>query len=251
MSIDIKNVDCIHGMRNFVESESIDMVLTSPPYDSLRTYDNVCVWNFEKFKEVAKELVRVLRDGGVIVWVVNDQTKNGGETGTSFKQVLYFMELGLKLNDTMIWRKTNPMPQMKQPRYSPCFEYMFVLSKGKPKTFNPLMRKTKCGGVKYDSTCKNIGGESGRTKKNFIIKDEAVDYNVWDIAISQNKTKHPAVFPEELAMRHVKSWTNEGDVVLDPFMGSGTTAIVCKKNNRNCIGFEISKEYYDECLNRL
>lgn len=178
MSIDIKNVDCIHGMRNFVESESVDMVLTSPPYDSLRKYNNVCVWNFEKFKEVAKELVRVLKDGGVIVWVVNDQTKNGGETGTSFKQVLYFMELGLKLNDTMIWRKTNPMPQMKQPRYSPCFEYMFVLSKGKPKTFNPLMRKTKCGGVKYDSTCKNMGGESGRTKKNFIIKDEAVDYNV-------------------------------------------------------------------------
>lgn len=240
----IYNMDCVDGMR-FMPSKSVDMEITSPPYDDLRKYGGNCGWNFEKFKMCAYEMFRVLKDGGVIVWNVNDRIENGGKTGSSFRQCLFFMEMGLKLNDTMIWRKTNPMPQVRQPRYCSCFEYMFVFSKGKPKTFNPIMRKTKCGGQRYDSTCKNMGGENGRTEKHFTINDEAVDYNIWEIAISQNKTGHPAVFPEELADRHIRSWSNEGDIILDPFIGSGTTAIACIKRKRRYIGFEINKEYSD------
>lgn len=228
-----------------LERESVDLVVTSPPYDTLRKYNGVGdTWNEEKFKCIANGLWRVMKPGGVVVWVVNDKVENGGKTGTCFKQALYFMELGFKLNDTMIWRKTNPMPQVRQPRYAACFEYMFVFSKGKPKTFNPIMRETKFGGKNYNSTAKNMDGESGRHALNYVVNSEAVDYNVWDIAVSQNKTSHPAVFPIEIPTRHIQSWTNPGDIVLDPFMGSGTTGIAALWEGRKFIGIELDPEYF-------
>lgn len=239
-------MDNVQGMR-MLDDGCVDLTVTSPPYDNLRKYNG---YSFD-FENVAKELYRVTKQGGVVVWVVGDATIKGSETGTSFRQALYFMACGFCLNDTMIWRKTNPMPQVKQPRYSQCFEYMFVFSKGTPKTFNPVMRKTKCGGHNYDSTCKNMGGENGRTEKHFVINKESVDYNIWDIAIAQNKTIHSAVFPEQLAINHIKSWSNEGDVVLDCFMGSGTTAVVAQQLGRNYIGFEISEEYVNLANKRL
>ena len=225
----------------------VDLVVTSPPYDNLRKYNGVGdTWNHEKFTKIAGELARVIKPGGIIVWNVNDKTEGGSETGTSFRQALYFMdECGLRLNDTMIWGKTNPMPQVKQPRYNQVFEYMFVFSKGAPKTFNPIMVPCKCAGQDYDSTCKNMGGENGRTKKHFKINKEKVDDNVWKFAIAQNKSPNPAVFPIELPKRHILSWTNEGDIVLDPFIGSGTTAFAAIELDRNFIGFEMNEEYFD------
>ena len=154
-------------------------------------------------------------------------------------------ECGLRLNDTMIWLKTNPMPQVKQPRYNQVFEYMFVFSKGAPKTFNPIMVPCKCAGQNYDSTCKNMGGENGRTEKHFKINNEKVDDNVWQFAIAQNKSPNPAVFPIELPRRHILSWTNEGDIVLDPFIGSGTTAFAAMELGRNFLGFEMNEEYFN------
>lgn len=235
-----------------MEENSIDLVVTSPPYDNLRKY-NGCgnSWNHEKFKDIAKELYRVMKDGGVIVWVVNDKTEKGSKTGTSFKQALYFMEIGFNLNDTMIWKKTNPMPQVRQPRYSACFEYMFVFSKGKPKTFNPIMRPCKLGGILYESTAKNMDGESGRHKLTYNVNNEMVDYNIWDIAVAQNKTKHPAVYPYEIAKRHILSWSNEGDTVLDPFVGSGTTILAAIDLKRKYIGIELVEEYYNIAVERV
>jgi site-specific DNA-methyltransferase (adenine-specific) len=225
----------------------VDLVVTSPPYDNLRKYNGVGdTWNHEKFKKIANELERVLKPGGIIVWNVNDKTEGGSETGTSFRQALYFMdECGLRLNDTMIWMKTNPMPQVKQPRYNQVFEYMFVSSKGEPKTLNPIMIPCKCAGQDYDSTCKNMGGESGRTKKHFKINKEKVDDNVWKFAIAQNHSPNPAVYPLELPKRHILSWTNEGDIILDPFIGSGTTAFAAMELDRNFIGFEMNEEYFN------
>lgn len=238
-------------LHQFIDENSVDLVVTSPPYDELRKYDNSGAWSEDKCRVIIKGLMRVVKDGGVVVWVVGDQTKNGSETGTSFREALMFIEEGFSLNDTMIWRKKNPMPQVKQPRYSQVFEYMFVFSKGKPKTFNPIMVPCKCAGQDYDSTCKNMGGESGRTKKSFKINKEKVKDNVWDIAIAQNKTSHPAVFPYELAYDHIRSWSNEGDVVLDPFMGSGTTGLAARDTGRRFIGIEISNEYFNEAQKRL
>lgn len=243
--------DSSSKLKDFAD-ESIDMIITSPPYDNLRKYNGVGnTWNHEKFKSIASEMVRILKDGGVIVWVVNDKTENGSKTGTSFKQCLYFMELGLNLNDTMIWEKLNPLPVVKQPRYNPVFEYMFIFSKGKPKTFNPLMEPCKCAGKVYDSTCKNMGGENGRTHKKFNINKEKVMGNIWKIAVAQNKTSHPAVFPIEIPLRHIKTWSNEGDIVLDPFMGSGTTALAALQLKRKFIGIEMNEEYYNLCNERI
>ena len=147
--------------------------------------------------------------------------------------------------------KSNPLPQVRQPRYNQVFEYMFIFSKGVPKTFNPIKVPCKCAGQNYDSTCKNMGGENGRTKKSFKINKEKVDSNVWEIAVAQNKTSHPAVFPIEIAKRHIQSWSNEDDIVLDPFMGSGTTGIAALELNRHYIGIELSEEYYELSKERI
>ena len=235
-----------------LSNESVDCVVTSPPYDSLRRYNGLGdTWNHDKFCKIAKELVRVLKPGGVIVWNVNDKTEKGSETGTSFRQALHFMDLGLNLNDTMIWKKLNPLPVVKQPRYNPVFEYMFIFSKGTPKTFNPIMEPCKCAGQKYDSTCKNMGGENGRTHKTFNINKEKVMGNIWEFAVAQNSTNHPAVFPIELPLRHIKSWTNEGDIVLDPFMGSGTTGLAALELNRKFVGIEMNNEYFELSKQRI
>lgn len=244
--------DAAEALTEQLAESCVDLVVTSPPYDDLRKYNGVGdSWNEEKFKEIARGIYRVVKPGGVVVWVVNDKTEGGGETGTSFKQALYFMELGFKLNDTMIWRKTNPMPQVKQPRYTQCFEYMFAFSKGKPNTFTPIMRETKFGGMKYNSTAKNMGGESGRHKLDYTVNNLTPEYNVWDIAVAQNKTIHPAVFPSEIALRHIMTWTKEEDTVLDPFMGSGTTGIAALSLGRNFIGVELNEEYYNDTLKRF
>lgn len=243
--------DCLEEMKN-IPSESIDLTVTSPPYDNLRTYGGVIDgWSFEKFQGIAKELYRITKDGGVVVWVVGDATIKGSETGTSFKQALYFMECGFNLHDTMIWKKTNPMPKVKTKRFFDCFEYMFVFSKGVPNTFNPIMQPCKSAGKIYNSTCKNIGGENGRTKKTFVLNNERYKDNIWEIAISQNKTSHPAVFPETLANDHILTWSNEGDISFDPFMGSGTTGKMAILNNRNFIGIELNEEYFKIAEKRI
>ena len=147
--------------------------------------------------------------------------------------------------------KTNPMPQVKQPRYNQVFEYMFVFSKGAPKTFNPIMEPCKCAGQVYDSTCKNMGGENGRTHKTFNVNKEKVKSNIWNIAVAQNKTSHPAVYPLQIALDHIRSWTNEGDVVLDPFMGSGTTGLAALELNRKFVGIEMNNEYFELSKQRI
>ena len=226
----------------------IDLTVTSPPYDGLRKYKGFD-WDFQK---IAQELFRATKEGGVVVWVVNDGTEGGSETGTSFKQALYFKDVaGFRLHDTMIWRKTNPLPQVRQPRYASCFEYMFVFSKGKPKTFNPIMRKTKSGGLERWSKEKNVNAETGRTLKHMVFKEEAIQYNVWEMQVARNKTTHPAVFPAQLAHDHIVTWSNPGDIVLDPFVGSGTTAIEALRLNRHYIGFDISEEYCEMSRTRI
>ena len=247
-------MDCLEGLR-LLDDESVDLIITSPPYDGLRTYNG---YSFD-FENIAKELYRVVCDGGVIVWIVNDSTVKGSESGTSFRQALYFKEVGFNLWDTMIWRKTNPIPNdTRQNRYIQAFEYMFVLSKGKPKTCNYLKEKSKCGGMVTNNTSQIKANGNSRTdrkeaRKGMIVNEYKILTNIWDCSsVHKNeKTKHPAQFPEQLANNHIISWSNEGDIILDPFMGSGTTAKMAKLNGRNFIGFEISKEYCEIAEERI
>jgi site-specific DNA-methyltransferase (adenine-specific) len=229
-----------------------DLVVTSPPYDTLRTYGgDRNAFTFDVFKDVAQGLYDILPDGGTVIWNVNDKTDGGSKTGTSFKQALYFMEVGFLMNDVMIFNKTNPMPQIRQCRYLDSFEYIFCFTKGTPKTFNPIMIPCKYAGRVYDSTAKNMGGENGRRKVNYIVNDEKPHNNVFDYAVSKNKTGHPAVFPYQLAYDNVYSWSNPNDLVYDPFMGSGTTAIAAIRLGRRYIGSELSEEYCDIARSRI
>lgn len=242
----IYNENCLDTMAR-MKDNFIDLTVTSPPYDNLRDYKG---YSFD-FESIAKELYRVTKEGGVVVWIVGDATIKGSESGTSFKQALYFKECGFNLHDTMIWQKTNPMPKIRTKRYFDVFEYVFILSKKAPKTFNPIMVDCKSGGKTYNSTCKNMGGESGRTKKEFKLNNQRYKNNIWEMAVAKNKTSHPAVFPEQLANDNIISWSNQNDLVYDCFMGSGTTAKTAILNNRNYIGSEMSEEYCDMAEQRI
>jgi len=242
---------CEEGLK-LLANESVDLIVTSPPYDDLRTYNGFS-WDFEI---VANELWRIIKQGGVIVWVVGDQTINGSESGTSFRQALRFQEIGFNIHDTMIWSKPgfNSVGDI-QTRYPQTFEFMFVFSKGKPKTVNLIRDKpNKWAGHKRTGTKRKSDG-SFKKISNFGKEWEknGYRYNVWEInSVRQNEDNgHPAPFPEKLALDHITSWSNDGDIVLDPFMGSGTTAKAALMLQRRFIGFEISAEYCEIANKRI
>lgn len=245
--------NCV-DLMHYIPSESVDLVLTSPPYDDLRSYKG-----FEfPFEKIAEQIARVIKPGGVIVWVIGDATIKGSETGTSFKHALHFMSLGLNLHDTMIFRKRNPIPQIYRKRYSNEFEYMFVFSKGTVKTHNPIMVDCAHAGLELGSTTyKNYSKkEQKRVKLANPVKAQKIKGNIWEYVVGKNKEDqeakwHPAPFPCQLARDHIYSWTNIGDVVLDPMCGSGTTCKVAKELGRNYIGLDISQEYVEMALARL
>ena len=241
------NVDIIRQMDN----DSVDLTVTSPPYDNLRTYNG---YSFD-FESVARELWRITKPGGVVVWIVADATVGGSETGTSFRQALGFMDVGFSLNDTMIWNKgTFRFPH--KVRYRDSFEYMFILTKGKPKSVNLISdRKNKHANTKIHGTYREADGttkEKSGSIKGALVADYGVRFNVWELSnpgIPGNK--HPAVFPEQLAHDHIVSWSNPGDIVFDPFGGSGTTAKMAKLSGRQYISVDISDEYCDIARKRV
>jgi len=260
----VYNLNCIEGMSQ-MSPESVDLCVTSPPYDDLRTYNDSSKWDFSVFKDVAQGLTRVLKEGGVIMWNVGDATIKGGESGSSFRQCLYFMdECGLRLHDTMLYEKTGIAfaSGPKSVRYSQSFEYCFVLSKGKPKTVNIIMDKPNiwAGATSWGvAKARNKDGTQKETdKKSKTIREFGSRTNIWRITNSggfgqSNKESysHPATMPEELARGHIISWSNPGDLVIDPFMGSGTTAQMSTEEGRNYIGFEIDQEYFALCQKRV
>lgn len=233
-----------------IPDNHIDLVVTSPPYDNLRTYNG---YSFD-FENVAKELFRVTKQGGIVVWVVGDATINGSESGTSFKQALYFMQCGFKLHDTMIYETDKP--PLTHNRYEQRFEFMFILCKGKLNTFNPIKIPCKHAGIEWKARKFRANSKAEFKQSDIKTSEHKVKGNVWyyptNSSTNGNVTnKHPATFPEQLANDHILSWSNEGDLVYDPFMGSGTTAKMAIVNNRNWIGSEISEEYVELANKRL
>ena len=243
--------DCLDVMHE-IDNDCIDLTITSPPYDNLRTYNG---YKFD-FEPTAKEIYRVTKPGGVVVWVVGDATINGSETGTSFRQALGFMDVGFKLHDTMIWEKPGfTATGALKVRYAQVFEYMFVFVKDKLKTFNPIKDRKNKGIRVIKGTIRNTDGTLKRMSNEGKILNDPYSqrYNVWHIN-NENSSKnrfHPAQFPESIANDHIVSWSNINDVVLDPMCGSGTTCKMAKQNNRHYIGIDISKEYCEIARNRI
>lgn len=245
--------DNVETMQAFPDG-CIDLVVTSPPYDNLRAYGGHS-WDFEG---VAQQLWRVIKPGGVVVWVVNDKTEDGDETGSSFRQALRFKEIGFRLHDTMIWHRVAAFPEST--RYHPAFEYMFIFSKGQPATFNCIAdRETSTGGTGgFSRMERQPDGTIRRPSRVWTRSDTAARLNIWKINAGSGQSaeenfafKHPAIFPEELARDHIQSWSNENDIVLDPFSGSGTTAKMARLMGRRHIGIEVNPEYCEISRKRL
>ncbi len=252
-SLDLNEIyceDCVKGMQK-IPNDTIDLILTSPPYDNLRDYKGYS-FNFE---QIATEIYRITKQGGIVVWVVGDKTKNGNRSLTSFRQALFFQELGFNAHDVMIYQKKNT-PFMRSNAYTNCFEYMFVFSKGSPNTFNPLKTKTVRQGKEKLVANKKTDGINNKVWGE--LKSEKTRINIWEYAVGLGGStndkiafQHTAIFPEKLATEHILSWTNENDIVLDPMSGSGTTCKMAKSHNRNFIGFDISEEYVNIAKERI
>ena len=252
----IKQGDCLELMKKIPDS-CIDLIVTSPPYDDLRTYNgNVDQWCFEKFQRIAEELYRITKEGGTMVWIVADSVRDGDESGVSFRQALMFKKIGFKLKDTMIYIKNGGINAGALNAYQQKFEYMFVLTKGKQKTCNLLRDRPN----KYvENRVKRKKQKDGTYKEqHFRASKYGVRYNYWiyDTGAGKSTTdefafEHPAIFPEKLAEDHILSWSNEGDVIFDPFLGSGTTAKMAVLNKRHYVGCELDSNYFRIACQRL
>jgi site-specific DNA-methyltransferase (adenine-specific) len=234
-------MDCLEYMRSLPD-DCVDLTVTSPPYDNIRDYNG---YSFD-WKQTIMQIYRITKRGGVVVWVVNDQTIDSSESGTSFRQALYAMECGFNLHDTMIWNKGSvTFPDAN--RYLPCFEYMFIWSKGTPKAFHPIADRPNISeGRKAHGTWRQKDGSLVKKTNGTVFAEFGWRFNVWNTpGEKHNTTGHPAVFPVRLVKDHIISWSNEGDMVFDPFLGSGTTRIAAYDLRRSFMGTEISKEYFD------
>ena len=252
----ILSIRAEEGLKH-LKDESIDIVITSPPYDNIRNYNNddTNVENNSEFDIdiIINELYRVLKKGGVVIWVVADQTDKASESTTSFHQAINFNKKGFKLYDTMIFEKQNPTPKTHK-RYEQSFEYIFMFTKGKPKAANIIVEKSKHSGKqRYNHTYRHDENDKlSPQHKGGEVSEYKIKNNIFKYVVGKNekyadivKRNHPAKFPIELVRDQLLSWSNEGDTVLDPFSGSGTTAIVAILTNRNYIGFEKNKKYVE------
>ena len=251
---DIRNENCIDTMK-MMNAEFVNLVVTSPPYDDMREYEG---YRFEEFEQIAIDLFRVVKTGGVVVWVIGDQTIKGNETGTSFRQALYFKEIGFNLFDTMIYLKPPRGAVGNNKTYWQSFEYMFVFSKGQPETINLIKDRKNKESRKGDTGTKRLPDGSLLKLNREGYGEYGRRTNVWEYMIGNGHSasdkiahKHPAIFPEQLAQDHILSWSNPGDLVYDPFLGIGTVALMAELNDRNFLGSEINANYCEIARERL
>lgn len=249
MTMELDRIICGDNCEEMAKfpADCIDLVVTSPPYGDLRTYGGHS-WDFEG---VASQLWRIIKPGGVVVWVVADQTIDGSESGDSFRQALHFKDIGFRLHDTMIWDKASRIPT--EQRYYNVFEFMFVISKGKPNSLNFIVdhKNATYGQVRRKDKVINKGRNEKYDDQFIETGEYSRRSNIWRYGTAGNGTDHPAIFPEKLARDHILSWSNEGDIVLDPFLGSGTTIKMARLMGRRWIGIEVNPEYVEIAERRM
>ena len=249
----LHNNDCVKVLPYF--KDSVDLIITSPPYDDLREYGG----HEFNFRAVADAIIPALKDGGQMAWIVQDAIRNYQETGNSFRQALYFQEHGLLLHQTIIFQKANESGK-SHTRYAEVTEYIFILTKGRPKTFNPIIDKPNAeANTRQSNTNKgrNKAGELGSYVGSYTVPKFSKRINVWRYNTSRmapdfkDAHKHPAIYPLALGHDLVTSYSNPGDLVLDPMCGSGTTIRAAVNLDRNAVGIDIEPSYIELAKRRM
>lgn len=247
MSVRIECSDCVEFVRS-LEPGSVQLTVTSPPYDALRAYDG---FGEIDYGELFVALYGATADGGVLVWVVDDAVVKGFETCTSHRQVLSAVDdAGWGLYQTLIWRKSQPSAFARR-RYQFVHEPMYVFSKGRPRVANPIRdhRNKTAGMVNRDKHTTNP--ERRGTLRTYTTPEYSVRWDVWDVPRCPSKAGHPASFPERLARDHILTWSEPGDLVLDPFCGEGTTGVVAVSEGRSFVGCDISPRWAEVARERV
>lgn len=245
--------DCLDGMAR-MPGESVPLSVTSPPYGGLRTYDGHSSFDF---LAVAKELYRVTMPGGVVVWVVQEQIIDGSESGETSRQRLAFADIGFRLHHTMVMAKSGGH-QHSSNRYGRALEYAIILSKGVPRYFCPFRDKPNKEAGRMKTFKNRLPDGSFAPVKHRMTPPFGIRPPVWTYATGRNVTAkegyaldHPAVMPEKMAEDHILSWSKVGDLIFDPFAGSGTTLKMARLNYRNYLGFEVNPDYVEIARRRL
>jgi site-specific DNA-methyltransferase (adenine-specific) len=234
---------------------AVDLMVTSPPYDSIRDYNG---YAFD-LHETGKEVYRILKPGGIGVMVLQDQTHNFGKSLTSFRTILDWCDsIGFKLFECVIYRKYGPEGAWWRNRFRVDHEYMPIFLKGeRPQYFNkePLKVQSKHGGrILTGSGSRRTDGGTNPTVTRMINPTKCRG-TIWDYLMAGDKDslkrRHPATFPDQIPMDFISCFCPPGGIVLDPFMGCGSTAVAAVRLDRKFIGFEISSAYCELAKKRL
>ena len=231
-----------------------DLTIFSPPYDDIRNYHGYTL----DMNSLGNELFRTTKEGGIVIMITQDQTKNFKKSLTSFRTIIDWCDnIGWKLFECVIYKKDGRPGVFWEKRFRVDHEYIPIFFKGdKPKYFNKDSVKVPCKykGRILNSFLERVGDKSVRSKKQMIVPDTKCRGTIWFFNRDLNlnlKRKHPAVFPDQLPYDFIQVFTEKGDIVLDPMIGSGTTAVMAKLLERNYVGIDISKEYCDIAKERV
>ena len=254
----IYNGDCLHELKH-IESDSVDLIVTSPPYADQRksTYGGISTQKYvDWFLPISQELLRVLKPSGTFILNIKEKVQNGERSTYVLELILKMREQGWLWTEEFIWHKKNCYPGKWPNRFRDAWERLLQFNKSKD--FNMYQEAVMVPtGEWAKSRLKNlsstdmirdnskVGSGFGKNISNWVDREMAYPTNVLHLATECNNKKHSAAFPSSLPEWFIRLFTQEGDLVLDPFMGSGTTNIVSQRMGRNSIGIEIQKEYCD------
>ncbi|MBS1517738.1 MAG: site-specific DNA-methyltransferase [Bacteroidetes bacterium] len=250
--------DCREIIK-LISDNTVDLIVTSPPYADQRknTYGGIRPENYVNwFLPISEQLLRVLKPKGTFILNIKEKVINGERSTYVMELIIEMRKQGWFWTEEFIWHKKNSYPGKWPNRFRDSWERLLQFNKNK--NFNmyqeevmiPMGNWAKARLKNLSDTDKTrdnskVGSGFGKNISNWINRDKAYPTNVLHMATECNNKNHSAAFPEELPEWFIKLFTKESDIVLDPFMGSGTTLIVANRMRRNSIGIEIIKEYYD------